>query len=183
MALQVEAYLGEIRMWGGTFAPVGWRYCDGTILAVSQYQALFSLIGNYYGGDGRTTFALPDLRGRAPVNFGHGPGLTNYSFVGLKNGSETTTLTAANLPPVEVAIPAYDDRANVNVPSPQLCMGKSCSATAPTQTVEIYSDEMPNTTVGVGSVPGNDAPVGILQPLLSVCFIIAVDGGIFPQRS
>ena len=179
--MQVEAYIGEIRMWGGTFAPEGWLKCDGTILHINEFGPLFALIGNYYGGDGRVTFQLPDLRGRVPINFGRGPGLTNYSEVGIAIGAEETTLATPNLPPASIAIPAYDEDATISTPAPQLCLAKSRASTATQHLIEVYSDQTPNTTIKGGTLPGSNFPINIRQPLLSVCFIIATEG-IFPVR-
>lgn len=92
-----EPYVGEIRMFAGTFAPRGWAYCDGQLLAVSQNDVLFSLLGTIYGGDGRTTFGLPDLRSRIPLHQGIGPGLSPRRL-GSRGGSESETLTANQLP-------------------------------------------------------------------------------------
>ena len=92
-----DPFVGEIRMFGGNFAPRGWALCDGQLLQVSQNDALFSLLGTIYGGDGRTTFALPDLRGRLALGEGAGPGLTPRAQ-GARGGSETETVTAAELP-------------------------------------------------------------------------------------
>src|SRR5271155_1181943 len=85
-------YVGEIRMFGGNFAPEGWLFCDGSLLAISEYTTLFQLIGTTYGGNGQTTFALPDLRGRVPVHQGSG------FVMGQQDGAETVTLTAEQLP-------------------------------------------------------------------------------------
>lgn len=93
----IDPFLGEIRLFAGNFAPRGWALCEGQLLAVSQYDALFSILGTTYGGDGETTFALPDLRGRVPVHPGTGPGLSPWQL-GQKRGAETTTLTVAQLP-------------------------------------------------------------------------------------
>ena len=92
-----EPFVGEIRMFAGNFAPRGWAFCDGQLLAVSQNDALFSLLGTIYGGDGRTTFGLPDLRGRIPIHMGHGPGLSERRL-GAKGGEEKVTLTVNQLP-------------------------------------------------------------------------------------
>ncbi len=92
-----DPFLGQIIMFGGNFAPRGWAFCNGQLMSVSEYSALFSLLGTIYGGDGRTTFALPDLRGRVPIHAGSGPGLTRY-HEGRKGGSETNTLTPQQLP-------------------------------------------------------------------------------------
>lgn len=94
---QVEPYLGEIRMFAGNFAPVGWALCDGSLLSIQQNTALFSVIGTYYGGNGTTNFALPDLRGRFPMGFGTGPGLTPRNL-GDKGGAETVTLNVNQIP-------------------------------------------------------------------------------------
>lgn len=83
-----EPFMAEIKLFGGNFAPRGWAFCEGQLLPIASYNALFSLLGTIYGGDGRTTFALPDLRGRAPVHAGNGPGLTNVQL-GERGGTET----------------------------------------------------------------------------------------------
>jgi microcystin-dependent protein len=93
----MENYLGEIRIFAGNFAPQGWLFCQGQLLAISQNQALFALLGTTYGGDGQTTFSVPDLRGRAAVGLGAGPGLSPYQQ-GQQAGYETVTLTTAQLP-------------------------------------------------------------------------------------
>lgn len=92
-----EPFVGEVRMFAGNFAPRGWAFCDGQLLAVSQNDALFSLLGTIYGGDGRTTFGLPDMRGRIPIHAGQGPGLSNRRL-GAKGGAENVTLTVNQLP-------------------------------------------------------------------------------------
>jgi len=92
-----EPFTGEIRMFAGNFAPRGWAFCDGQLLAISQNDALFSLLGTIYGGDGRTTFGLPDMRGRIPVHAGQGPGLSQRR-VGAKGGAENVTLTVNQIP-------------------------------------------------------------------------------------
>ena len=92
-----EPFVGEIRMFAGNFAPRGFAFCDGQLLAISQNDALFALLGTTYGGDGRTTFALPDLRGRVPVHAGSGPGLTRRTL-GQRAGSEQETLTLSQIP-------------------------------------------------------------------------------------
>lgn len=92
-----EPYIGEISWFAGNFAPRGWALCDGQLLPIQQHQALFSILGTTYGGDGRTTFALPDMRGRSPIHAGTGPGLSTR-HLGERGGLETTTLTVVNLP-------------------------------------------------------------------------------------
>ncbi len=93
----MEGFLGEVRIFAGNFAPRAWAFCEGQLLPISQYSALFSILGTTYGGDGRTTFALPDLRGRVPVGQGNGPGLSDYRL-GAKGGRPTATITSAQMP-------------------------------------------------------------------------------------
>ena len=90
-------YVGEIRMFGGNFAPAGWAFCNGQLLDIASNDVLFQLIGTTYGGDGQVTFGLPDLQGRIPVHQGQGPGLSNY-FIGEKAGVESVTLTTQQMP-------------------------------------------------------------------------------------
>ena len=100
-----EAFLGEIRMFGGNFAPVGWAFCQGQLLPISQNTALFSLLGTTYGGDGVQTFALPDLQGRVPLGMGQGPGLSPY-VEGQTGGAESFTLTTQQMPAHSHAVAA-----------------------------------------------------------------------------
>ena len=93
----MEDYIGIIKLFAGNFAPRAWAFCDGQLLSINQNTALFSILGTTYGGDGRTTFGLPDLRGRVPMHAGSGPGLSPRRL-GEKGGAENTTLTASNLP-------------------------------------------------------------------------------------
>src|SRR5208283_1924144 len=90
-------FVGEIRMFGGNFAPSGWDFCNGQLLSISEFSTLFNLIGTTYGGDGENTFGLPDLQGRFPVHQGQGPGLANY-LIGQKAGEENVTVTVNQLP-------------------------------------------------------------------------------------
>ena len=94
----MEPFIGQIMMFGGNFAPRNWAFCDGQILAINSHTALFSILGTTYGGDGRTSFALPDLRGRAPIGEGQGPGLSNY-HLGFMGGVENVTLNVNQIPP------------------------------------------------------------------------------------
>src|SRR5215207_9632471 len=92
-----EPFIGEIRMFGGNFAPRGWAFCEGQLLSIAQNTALFSILGTTYGGNGTTTFALPDLRGRVPIQPGQGPGLSPYTL-GQMSGQENVTLLITNIP-------------------------------------------------------------------------------------
>ena len=175
-AQQVETFLGEIRMFAGNFAPYGWAFCQGQILPIAQNTALFSLLGTTYGGDGRTTFALPDLRGRVPVGFGQGPGLSNR-VIGEQFGSELVTLNINQMPSHNHTVNAVTTEGNQNLPTNSL----------PANTKALdkeYSDANANTTMKATMVnpTGGSQPFGVSQPSLGVNFIIALQG-IYPSRN
>lgn len=187
-----EAYVGEIRMFGGNFAIRGWAFCNGQLLSIAQNTALFSLIGTTYGGDGRTTFALPDLQGRAPVGMGNGAGLHPVRE-GEKLGAEQARLTQQNLPPhtlltkASVAIPAVtNSRSTEDVPSPTTYLS-SLSVPGSSET-GVYAAGEPNTTlapfdvdINLGALGSGEA-VQTRGPGLGINFIICLEG-IFPSRS
>ncbi|MCB0608794.1 MAG: phage tail protein [Lewinella sp.] len=174
----MEPFLGQIQPYGFNFPPRGWALCDGQLLAISANSALFSLLGTIYGGDGRTTFALPDLRGRAMMHQGQGPGLTTRP-IGQKSGSETTTLAVSNLPahnhpiqmPVNNASPNTDEPANAYLAAVQ--SGDSYQSAAGTN--QFYGAFSSGNSGG--SIPFNN-----MQPYLVVSVCIALQG-IFPSRS
>jgi len=178
-----DPFIGEIRMFAGTFAPNGWALCDGQLLSIAQNTALFSLLGTTYGGDGRTTFGLPDLRGRVAIHPGQGPGLSNY-ILGEKSGAEQVTLTTNQIPAHTHAasgtIQAKNGQPDESNPGGQV------PATL-TNGTEGYA-ETPNTTMlanGVNVTVGNTGgsqPHTNIQPFQCVNFIIALFG-IFPSRS
>ncbi len=170
-----EPFLGEIRMFAGNFAPQGWALCDGQLLAISQNDALFSLLGTFYGGDGRTTFGLPDLRGRVPIHTGSGPGLSARSL-GAKGGEETMTVTQAQLPTHSHAMQGSSDLADS--PNPE---GR---VVATSTTVDLYINEAPANTLAsdsISTIGGSQAHTN-LMPFLCIHFIIALFGT-FPPRS
>jgi microcystin-dependent protein len=167
-----EPFVGEIRMFAGNFAPRGWAFCDGQLLPVEQYDALFSLLGTIYGGDGRTTFALPDLRCRVPIHSGGGPGLTQRNL-GDKSGAEAVAITANQLPSHSHTLEASSDAADVNAPQ-----GKVLSKPTGNFYVENPSVNMHPSTIGnVGASQGHNNTM----PSLCVHFIIALFG-IYPSR-
>ena len=175
-AQQVETFLGEIRMFAGNFAPTGWAFCQGQLLPIAQNQALFSLLGTTYGGNGTTTFALPDLRGRVPVGFGQGPGLSNR-VIGEQFGSELVTLNINQMPSHNHTVNAVTTEGNQNLPTNSL--------PANTKTLDKeYSDANANTTMKATMVnpTGGNQPFGVTQPSLGVNFIIALQG-IYPSRN
>lgn len=115
-----EPYLGQIQAFGFQFAPRGWAQCNGRLLDISQFTALFTLLGTTYGGDGTSTFGLPDLRGRMPLHYGTGPGLPPYVW-GAKGGSPTVTLSVANLPSHSHTLLCSDEPGNSNVAEGNFC--------------------------------------------------------------
>jgi len=169
----MEPFIGTVTMFGGNFAPRGWAFCQGQLLPIASYTALFSILGTTYGGDGRTTFGLPDLRGRVAVGEGAGPGLSNVKL-GEKAGSERTTLTVANLPQdAKVNVPASSEDADSDEPS-----GKAPAVTSASAYHSGSDENMFGATIdGAANTAYNN-----LQPVLSSNYIIALQGT-FPSRS
>ncbi|MGA1940675.1 phage tail protein [Arcobacter sp. YIC-310] len=174
-----DAYIGEIRMFAGSFAPLGWAFCNGQILAISQNEALFSLIGNSYGGDGRTSFALPDLRGRVPVHQGEGSGLSIYP-IGAKAGMESVTLRLSEMPVHNHPMQGSTNTGNSGSPIGHL-------VAEPSEGNNIYSSLLNPSNLkamdarGIESNGGNRAHNN-MQPFQVVSFIIAMYG-IYPSRN
>lgn len=166
-----EPFLGEIRTFGGNFAPTGWAPCDGRLLPIQQYTALFSLLGTTYGGDGKVTFALPDLQGRAPMHWGDGPGLTPRR-IGESAGSATVTLLQTEMPAHTHAGGASLSSSSSLSPSGNV-LGDAALYAAPP-----FTTMMSPMAVGV---TGGSQPHENRMPYLGVTFIIALQG-IFPSR-
>jgi microcystin-dependent protein len=168
-----EPFLGEIRMFGFNFAPVGWALAAGQLLPISQNTALFSLLGTQFGGDGVRTFALPDLRGRVAIQAGQGTGLTNH-VVGDDGGAETVTLTSAQMPNHTHQLDASSQRATTKHPAG--------AALADAKTA-IYAPGPDGTAMNGAAIgpAGSSQPVEVLPPFLTVNFCIALQG-IFPAR-
>ena len=172
-----DPFVGEIRMFAGNFAPRGWAFCDGQLLAVSQNDALFSLLGTIYGGDGRTTFALPDMRGRIPLHQGTGPGLSNRRL-GTKGGVEHVTLTVSELPAHTHSQIAEAETGNQPSPADNM-LGE---ANAP----HYYNNPSTLETAAMSSsamsnAGGTNSHTN-LMPYLCVNFIVSLFG-IYPSRS
>lgn len=170
-----DPFVGEIKMFAGNFAPQGWAFCDGQLLAVSQNAALFSLLGTIYGGDGRTTFALPDLRGRVPIHQGSGPGLSTRQL-GSKSGSETVTVTTNQLPGHDHGVMASA--------APGAAGNPAGGVPAESPSVDLYIEEgatVPMNAAAVSNTGGNQAHPNI-QPFLCIHFVIAIFG-VYPSRS
>lgn len=174
----MEPFIGQLMLVGFNFAPKGWAFCNGQILSIAQNSALFSLLGTTYGGDGITTFALPDLRGRAPVHFGQGPGLSNY-VQGEATGTENVTLLVTNMPAHTHPVLANSGVGTSNSPEGAFLAGYG-SAMPPEGP---YTTGSPNTTLNPQAVgtSGSGQPVSVLQPLLVLNWVIATEG-IYPSR-
>ena len=168
-------------MFGGNFAPRGWALCDGQLLTISGNQALFSLLGTIYGGDGRTTFGLPELRGRAPMHKGTGPGLTPRN-IGVKTGSENVTVAVSQMPAHSHSVTnlqATGNAADTSDPT-----GNSLAM------ANVYRNEPPNVEMSAGSISvsgtagntGGGQSHANMPPYLAVNFIIALVG-IYPSRN
>ena len=169
-----EPFVGEIRMFAGNFAPRGWAYCDGQLLAVSQNDALFSLLGTIYGGDGRTNFGLPDMRGRIPIHAGSGPGLSDRRL-GAKSGSETTTVNVDQLP-AHTHPSASTNSANEGNPAGNVV--------ADTGSKNIYADDAApavNFSSSSSQWVGGSQSHSNMMPYLCIHYIIALFG-IYPSR-
>ncbi len=169
-----EPFYGEIRMFAGSFAPRGNAFCDGQLLPIPQNDALFSLLGTIYGGDGRTTFGLPDLRGRVPIHEGSGPGLSPRRL-GAKGGAETETVTTAQLPAHQHNFSAVAAAGTSASPGGNVC-GNS--------TVASYVNNPANVNMASASPSsgGGGASHTNLMPTQCINFIIALVG-IYPSRS
>lgn len=163
-----QPYVGEIRMFAGNFAPAGWMFCEGQLLPISEYETLFNLIGTTYGGDGQSTFALPDLRGRLPIHMGNGFTLAETG------GVETVTLTVNQIPAHSHPMLASLDQGNTVNPG-----GNVLAATA---TATPYIAILPNVPLAAQAVSsvGGSQPHSNFQPYLCVDFIISLFG-IFPS--
>lgn len=167
-----DPFIGEVRIFSGNFAPRGWALCNGQLLPISQNTALFSILGTTYGGDGRTTFALPDLRGRSPVHFG------NELPLGSRTGAEAHTLSANELPAHTHGLQGLSDVANTTTPVNSLPAAKGRGGR------DIYATSGPTQDLhpqAIG-VTGQGQPHENMQPFLTLNFIIALQG-VFPSQN
>lgn len=166
-------YVGEIRMFGGNFAPAGWAFCDGSLIAISENETLFNLIGTTYGGDGQNTFALPDLRGRLPVHMGTGSSGTTY-IIGQNGGVESVTLTNNQIPSHNHAFLASTATGDQITPANNL--------PAASFQVTPYINDVPDASFAANSIgaDGGSQPHDNMPPFLCVSFIISLFG-VFPS--
>ena len=169
-------FVGEIKLFGGGFAPLGWAPCDGRLLQINNHDALFALIGTTYGGDGQTTFAVPDLRGRVPVHQGAGPGLGGNVSLGEKGGAESVTLAPSSMPTHNHGfVASQNPGSTTNPPS---------NVVAQIPLGSVYIQDAPSVQLASQSVPptGGSQPHENMQPFLVITFIIALEG-LFPQQT
>lgn len=170
-----EPFIAEIRIFAGNFAPRGWAFCDGQLLPIAQNTALFSLIGTTYGGDGRTTTALPNMQGRAPMHPGRGPGLTSRRL-GERTGAEIVSLSEAQIPSHNHTVRVYIDDEGGQTPSSNTVLSFSGGGLA-------YHANTSLTAMATQTIPatGGSQPHNNLQPFLTLNFIIALQG-LYPSR-
>lgn len=204
----MEPMMASIMLFAGNYAPRNWAFCDGQLLPINQYSALFSLLGTTYGGDGRTTFGLPDLRGRVPLGPRQGPGLSNNYDEGAKGGVQTNILNIAQMPKhnhsatlegtqvgsVDIAIPVLLDSGNTPEPGSDVVLAKGEDPNSGAE-INMYSTGPADSTLkpfpatvslsGGGSVTigmtGNNQPINNMQPFTAINYIIALQG-YFPLR-
>jgi len=182
----MEGTIGEIRMFAGTFNPRTWAFCQNQTLSIAQNTALFSILGTTYGGNGQTTFALPDFRGRVPVGAGQGPGLSQY-VLGQKGGAETYTINNNQFPahthPLTGSITMPGNAAASNADAPQNNY-PGVAATPMYSTVNngsgLANMQLALTATAAGTIP--PLPVNNIQPILGMNFIICMFG-IYPSRN
>ncbi len=180
----LEPYLGQISLFAGNFAPRGWAFCDGSLLPIAQYSTLFSFIGTIYGGDGRTNFALPDLRGCAPVMFGQGPGLSDYPQ-GQKGGVPAVTLTAAQMAThTHAPLGSNNPGATTNPENAVWASSRRGQGSLYVDRLSTPPVSLPMSPQATGQVGGNQ-PHNNLPPYLALNYIIALQGNppLPPARS
>jgi len=173
-----DPFVAEIRMFAGNFPPKGWATCDGQLLPISQNTALFSLLGTFYGGDGKSTFALPNLEGSTPIGQGQGAGLSER-FLGESSGTDFITLLTSEIPiHTHVARAHAFDFGDQASPTPLTSLAKSNNGASYTATTNLSTAmAFQGLSLTGGSLPHNN-----MQPFLVVTFIIAMQG-VFPPRS
>jgi microcystin-dependent protein len=176
-----DAFIGQIVGFGGNFAPRNWALCQGQIMSIAQNTALFSILGTTYGGNGQTTFALPDLRGRAPVSQGQGPGLSNY-VLGEQTGSENVTLLSTQMPQHNHQLIAANTGATTPAPSGNFLA--QANNPADQSDINVYAPSGTPAAMNPQAIgfAGGSQPFSIIQPLLAINFIICIFG-VFPSRN
>lgn len=175
-------FIGQIVLFAGNFAPRGWQYCQGQLLSISQNTALFSILGTTYGGNGQTTFGLPDLRSRVPVGTGQGAGLSPY-ILGEMTGAENVSLNATQMPAHNHNVMVSSGQADSNAGKNNYLAVANGSLAGDPVNVNTYNGT-PTDLLGANSISmtGNSQPHANIQPSLGLNYIICVEG-IFPSRN
>lgn len=188
----MDEYLGMIKAFAGNFVPRGYMACNGQLIGIQQYSALFALLGTTYGGNGQSTFGLPDLRGRAMIGTGQGSGLPTNHVLGEMIGTETTSITINNMPSHNhvaastLTLKVSNEEANTAVPVTNSALAAIIDRNA--TPILGYTSSDPNIALGGGSVAttvgvnGGNLPISIAQPTLAITYIICTEGG-FPSRN
>jgi microcystin-dependent protein len=178
----MDEYLGMVKLFAGSFAPNNWAYCDGTLLSISQYSALYAVIGTTYGGNGTTTFALPDLRSRVAVGAGKGPGLTPYQ-PGQAAGTEAVSLSAQQMPVHSHNTLTSQTIATTNNPATGILAQSNYpnAETGDPITSYTYAATSNGQAANISSAGGSQ-PVSLMQPYLGMNYVICING-LFPSRS
>ena len=172
-----DPFVAEIRVFPFNFAPKGWAWCDGQLMPISQNTALFSLLGTTYGGDGKSTFALPNLQGSVPMHPGQGPGLSLHDL-GETGGSETVTLLQSEIPVHSHSMQAANFPGDIQAPTPNVALARSAGGNAYQSNLSQNNVQMNPSAL---SPAGGDLPHNNLQPYLAMYFNIALQG-VFPPR-
>jgi len=175
----MDPFLGEIKIFAGTFAPSGWAFCNGQILSIPQNTALFSLLGTTYGGDGKTTFGLPNLQGRAPLDAGQGPGLANRPL-GSSGGQAAVTLTSNQMPAHTHTAAGYNASGDQNSPVGNV-WAISRSGKSPQSMYSTNPGSGAQMNANILAPAGGNQPHNNMPPYLALNFIIALVG-IYPTR-
>lgn len=180
-----DPYLGTVTIFAGNFAPRSWMFCQGQLLSIAEYTALYSLLGTTYGGDGQTTFGLPDLRGRTAIHQGQGQGLSNY-VLGQMSGTENVTMTSGQLPPHNHTL--------VSITGTPTAVNATGNTDNPTNArpanggVSVYGTSGDGSGMGASTgivqsaIAGGSQPFSVISPLLAMNYVIAVEG-IYPSRN
>ncbi len=176
----MDGYIGQLILFAGNFAPRNWAFCRGQLLAIAQNQALFSILGTTYGGDGRTTFALPDLQSRTALGTGNGAGLKNVAL-GEKAGVLQSTVQLANLPNIPVKVSSGNATQNAvtngaSIATPGTTAGRVFTAT------QGFNAATPDTALNPGTAGGNSIPMNTVSPYVGMNYIICLNG-LYPSRS
>ena len=171
-----DPFVAEIRIFPFTFPPKGWAFCNGQLLPISQNTALFALLGTFYGGDGKSTFGLPNLQASAPIHQGQGSGLSEY-FIGQQGGSQTVSLIESEMPAHTHSLQANGAPADLQLPAPDRAMARSNGGNAYKTPGGALTQLAPQALAPAGG----DAPHNNMMPFLTFNFNIAMQG-VFPQR-